>query len=459
MHGHRSLRFSLYAVALAAMAIALLTLSWRVVHPVLDPGVVAMALLVVAAEVLAVALPNQGAVSLGYPISMAAVLVFGPATGGLIAAGGALSSVRPKGELWIPKTIFNMSQLAVSATLAGLVYGYSRTLLAGQPWANVTPVFGHPFSGHDFPAIVIPALALVAVGVFSNFALIGFGARILYGVSLREFWASSLSWMTLTQIALGLVGFLIAQIYASLTLPLHGHPNPWLGVVGLGLFVLPLVLARETYQQFLRLRETYTDAVRSLVTAIEAKDAYTKGHSLRVAELSVAMATDIGFDPQHTARLEIAALLHDLGKVGVSHSILSKPGLLTDEEMQEIRKHPDIGAGILKGVPFLQDVAPWVEAHHERADGRGYGHGLSGQSIPLEARVLAVADSFDAMTSARPYRAPLPEDLAITELRACSGTQFDGLAVESLCRVLRTPIAESEALPSLGIGDTVSGNE
>jgi putative nucleotidyltransferase with HDIG domain len=454
MHGHRNLRFSLYAATLAGLAIGLLALSWRVVPPDVNPGVIAMALLVVAADVLAVALPNQGAVTLSYPISMAAVLLFGPATGGLIAAGGALSSVRPKGELWVAKSVFNMSQVVVSATLAGLAYAYSRTLIAGESWAKVASLFGKAFSGPDFPAIVIPALLLVVVGVFTNFALIGFGAKMLYGVSLREFWASSLSWMTLTQIALGLVGFLIAQIYASL-----GHDAAWLGVVGLGLFVLPLVLARETYQQFLRLRETYTDAVRSLVTAIEAKDAYTKGHSLRVAELSVAIAADIGFNPQRTARLEIAALLHDLGKVGVSRAILSKPGSLTDEEMREIRRHPDIGAGILEGVPFLQDVAPWVEAHHERADGKGYGHGLSGQSIPLEARILAVADSFDAMTSARPYRAPLPEDLAIVELKSCSGTQFDGATVESLCRVLGSPIADTEALPGLGLAETVGEDE
>jgi putative nucleotidyltransferase with HDIG domain len=443
MHGHRSLRFSLYAVALAALAVALLVWATRL-HPLTLSsadlvGVLVMGVLVVTAEVLAVALPNQGAVSLSYPVSMAAVLVFGPFAGGLIAAGAALSSVRPKGELWAAKSVFNMSQLAISATLAGLAYHF---ISHGRYVAQAA------FSADVLLRFILPALGvLVLTGVACNFVLIGFGARILYGVSLRDFWASSLSWMTLTQIALGFVGYLIAQIYVVL------------GVLGFGLFVLPLVLARETYQQYLRLRETYTDAVRSLVTAIEAKDAYTKGHSVRVAELAVAMAADFAFDPQHVSRLEIAALLHDLGKVGVSRTILSKPGTLTAEEMQQIRKHPDIGAGILEGVPFLQDVVPWVAAHHERADGKGYGHGLTGLAIPLEARILAVADCYDAMTSARSYRAPLGQSAAVEELRACSGTQFDGEAVESLCRVLGETMTEPDALPGLDTAQAVTSDE
>ena len=445
MHGHRNLRFSLYAAALAVLAVLLLILAWRISPPVQDVGVLAMAALVIAAEVLAVAIPNQGAVSLSYPITMAALLIFGPATGGLIAAGAALSSVRPKGELWLAKSVFNVSQLALSATLAGLAYR--------SPWIGGRFVLESPISGADFPRIILPALVLVMTGVVANFVLMGFGARILYGVPLRDFWASSLSWMTLTQVALGLVGFLIAQIYVVLR-----AQDPALGVLGFGLFVLPLVLARETYQQYLRLRETYTDAVRSLVAAIEAKDAYTKGHSLRVAEMAVAISKDLGLAPQRIARLEIAALLHDLGKVGISRNILSKPGALTAEEMREIRRHPDIGAGILEGVPFLQDVVPWVEAHHERADGKGYGHGLAGQAIPLEARILAVADSFDAMTSARPYRAPLLEYAALAELRACTGSQFDAIVVESLCRTVGSPAAAPNVVPRID-GAQIAGTD
>jgi HD-GYP domain-containing protein (c-di-GMP phosphodiesterase class II) len=152
-------------------------------------------------------------------------------------------------------------------------------------------------------------------------------------------------------------------------------------------------------------------------------------------------------------------LLHDLGKVGVSRAILSKSGPLTSEEMGQIKKHPDIGAGILEGVPFLQDIVPWVQAHHERADGAGYGRGLSGHAIPLEARVLAVADCFDAMTSARSYRAPMSQTEAVAELSACSGTQFDPEAVRSLCRTLGLSGATSDALPGLEPVQVVESDE
>lgn len=429
MHGHPSLRFFVYTATVCVSALMLLIYAWGKMPPQASPAVFFMGALVVTAEVLAVALPNQGSISISYPMSLACILLFGPATGGLIAAAAALSGARPRGGVWIARLLFNMSQLALSATVAGLVYSLTGgRFIAGQQLA-----------GADFPKILLPALALVITGVFSNFVLTWIGARLLYGVSFKEFWVSVLSWMTLTQVSLGFVGFLIAQIYVAL------------GVLGFGLFVLPLVLARETYQQYLKLRETYTDAVRSLVAAIEAKDAYTKGHSLRVAETAVAMAQDMEFDPQRTSRLEIAALLHDLGKVGISHTILAKPGSLSPQEIRDIRRHPDIGAGILEGVPFLQDVVPWVEAHHERTDGTGYSHGLKGQGIPIEARVLAVADCYDAMTSARSYRAPLTETAAIAELRACSGSQFDGDVVESLCRAIGISEPVSGALPGLGI--------
>jgi putative nucleotidyltransferase with HDIG domain len=437
MHGHRSLRFSLYTALLFAFAAFAVRYGWSMAPVGPSVGLVFMGALVVAAEILAVALPNEGHISLSYPVSMACIIVFGPAAGGLVAAAAALSGVRPKGNLWLIKGVFNVSQLALSATLAGIVYSQAggRFILA------------QAFTGADFPRAILPALVLVATGFVSNFVLSAIATWILYGVSLKEFWLSVVSWMTLTQLSLGLVGFLIAQIYVAL------------GVYGFGLFVLPLVLARESYQQYVHLRETYTDAVRSLVAAIEAKDAYTKGHSLRVAEKAVSMARDLGFSPQHTARLEIAALLHDLGKVGVSHAILSKPGPLTADEMQQIRKHPDIGARILEGVPFLQDVVPWVQSHHERADGHGYGHGLRGHAIPLEARILAVADCFDAMTSARPYRDPLSENEAIAELRTCSGSQFDSDAVESLCRSLGASFVAGEGLPGLVEAQVVSPDE
>ena len=129
-------------------------------------------------------------------------------------------------------------------------------------------------------------------------------------------------------------------------------------------------------------------------------------------------------------RVRLAGLLHDLGKIGVADTILQKPGALSEAEWNEMRKHPELGARIFSGAN-LDDLSAWVLAHHERPDGRGYPSGLAGDEIPLEARILAVADSFEAMTSDRVYRKGMPVEDALAELRACAGTQFDGEVVEA----------------------------
>jgi len=191
------------------------------------------------------------------------------------------------------------------------------------------------------------------------------------------------------------------------------------------LFVVPLIVARQTYQQSIRLRGAYADTVGSMVAALEAKDIYTKGHSLRVAEYAVLISKALELAPAAIARIEYAALLHDLGKVGVSRRVLDKQASLTADEYDEIKRHPAIGAHILSDVPYLADLVPIIAAHHERLDGSGYGQGLEGAAIPFESRILAVADAYDAMTSARPYRGAMSHEAAMDQLLQGRGTQFD----------------------------------
>jgi putative nucleotidyltransferase with HDIG domain len=171
-----------------------------------------------------------------------------------------------------------------------------------------------------------------------------------------------------------------------------------------------------------------------MVAALEAKDVYTKGHSLRVAEYAVLTAGALGVPPATIERIEYAALLHDLGKVGVSHRVLDKESSLSVAEYDEVKRHPDIGAHILSDVPYLADIVPLIAAHHERLDGSGYGHGLVGDKIPFEARILAVADAYDAMTSVRPYRGAMPHEAAMAQLLQGCGTQFDGDVVAAFER-------------------------
>lgn len=165
--------------------------------------------------------------------------------------------------------------------------------------------------------------------------------------------------------------------------------------------------------------------MHSLVNAVDAKDAYTCGHSERVALLSRTLAQQAGFGEALTERIYMAGLLHDVGKIGVPEAVLQKTGRLTPEEFEQIKQHPEIGARILRGIKQIEDVVPGVLYHHERYDGKGYPSRLAGENIPLLGRVICLADCFDAMTSSRTYRKAMPLEAALTEIRRCSGTQFD----------------------------------
>jgi HD-GYP domain-containing protein (c-di-GMP phosphodiesterase class II) len=169
----------------------------------------------------------------------------------------------------------------------------------------------------------------------------------------------------------------------------------------------------------------FLGTLQALVAAIDAKDPYTRGHSQRVALLSRDLAAALGMPEEFVKQIHLAGLVHDVGKIGVPEAVLCKAGKLTDEEMARIRQHPQIGYRILKDIPQIRELLPAVLCHHESWDGSGYPTGLSGEEIPLIARIVAVADGFDAMSSSRTYRAALPRDQVFAELERCAGTQFD----------------------------------
>ncbi len=170
--------------------------------------------------------------------------------------------------------------------------------------------------------------------------------------------------------------------------------------------------------------QSYMQTVESLAAAVDARDRYTQNHSQNVAEYASLLAMDLGLPPNQVRLIRIAGLLHDVGKIGVSDSILRKPGALTEEERAKIMEHPELGERILSATIFTE-ILPWVLSHHERWDGAGYPHGIAGEEIPLEARILAVCDAYDAMVSDRPYRQGMDHAAAIREIRRSAGTQFD----------------------------------
>ena len=170
--------------------------------------------------------------------------------------------------------------------------------------------------------------------------------------------------------------------------------------------------------------------IKTLLNALKCKDNYTWGHSLRVAYFCVSAGKEMQLSDDQIYELEVSALFHDIGKIGVPDSVLLKPSRLTDDEFLEMKLHPTKSFEILHDLPIFRKIAANVKYHHERFDGRGYPEGLKGENIPLFSRIILIADTFDAMTSSRPYRKGLPFEVAFSELREFGGTQFDPYIVE-----------------------------
>lgn len=173
------------------------------------------------------------------------------------------------------------------------------------------------------------------------------------------------------------------------------------------------------------LRELFYKTIKLIAAALDAKDPYTHGHSMRVTMYSMILAKKLNLDDTMLEEIETAGLLHDIGKIGIPQSILCKPGKLTNEEFEVMKSHPEQGEKMLKDIKKLTLISNWLRTHHEKWDGTGYPNGLKGEEIPLSGRIIALADTYDAMTSDRPYRKALSHETAIDEIKRCAGTQFD----------------------------------
>ncbi len=204
-------------------------------------------------------------------------------------------------------------------------------------------------------------------------------------------------------------------------------------------------LSSNIHQKNFQMRENFLRTIETLSTALEFKDPYTMGHSERVATYSVAMAQVLGL--KDIDSIQAAALMHDIGKIGIPESILNKNGRLAPEELQVIREHPEKGYLILNIIEDFHEIKHMIRYHHEWYDGNGYPHGLSGESIPIGARIIAIADAFDAMTSHRPYRSALPIDHAIAEINKMAGSQFDPAIVVIFNQLDHDTLSESSSPP------------
>lgn len=410
-------RFHLAASATCVLGVVALAASGVWLPPHWGLALLVLVLATLLAENMAVPLHRGLTTSLSFSMSVAANILLGPTAAGIVSLCGALNLEDIRNRVPPTVVLFNAGQVTLAQVLAGWAYLQSggRTLLGEG-------LFFVPIATDEVLSLVFPIalLALVAFGV--NTVMVAVGYSLKYGASIAKVWREHFAWSFSAQMSLSVVGVFVAQVMS-------------IEILGLILFVLPLAVSRQVYSRYVRLRSGYLDTVRSLVGALEAKDLYTRGHSERVSKYAAAIAVSMGMDERQVERIKLAAQLHDLGKVGLSNALLSKPGGLTAHEYLEVRRHPRVGADLVQRVPDLADLVPIIRHHHERYDGAGYESGLSGSDIPLESRILSVADSFDAMTSERAYRSAMTPTEAVQEILSCRGSQFDPEIVDHISAV------------------------
>ena len=337
-----------------------------------------------------------------------ALLLYGPSAAVAVSLGyGVVVVALLSRGVRLVKGPYNMAMFVLSAALAAEVFA----LVAGMD-RGPRPVE----LGMWIPAIVLA----VIVYTTANNVLLSLALWVTGGPSPMR----SLPGL----FAVAWFGPLLATGFDLAAYVVAVEAEPY----ALVLLLVPLISARRSLAGVEAQRLSLDRAVRALVRLVEVKDKYTRGHAERVADLSDRVAQRLGLDATERYWIRIGAVLHDVGKIGVPLEVLNKPGRFTEEEYWQMRKHPDLGADLLENVDALAPAVPLVRQHHERIDGCGYPRGLSGDEVPLATRIVSAVDSWDAMTTTRPYREGLPAEVAVAELRIHTGTQFDARVVDAL---------------------------
>ena len=320
------------------------------------------------------------------------------------------------------KAVFNVSQFVLAEAAAVATY----LLLNGQP------LVGRTMGARSLAAFV----GAVTVWLVLNKLAVSTVVSAADGKDTREHWLYSMRLSAAYDIFSFPLIYLFAVVYVE-----YGM---WVTTV----LALPLLGVRQFYKQNVALQKINEELLQLMVATVEAQDPYTSGHSQRVARYARAVAKAAGMGARESERIAVAALLHDVGKIyGEFAPILRKPGRLTDEEYGVMKTHPARGAALVEKVTHFADIVPAILAHHEAWDGRGYPNGLSGDRIPLAARVIAIADTIDAMSSSRPYREALAPETVRAEFERERGRQFD----PELCAAILKPEAWREIVSELTI--------
>jgi HD domain len=343
--------------------------------------------------------------------TLAAVVLLGPVFAALVGATSLLSMRR---QLRVAERLFNGAMHALSGLAAGKAY----LMLGG--------VVGLPHPDQFLYKIMLPFAVAAAVHVLANHTLIWVVYRLNRGSQMlrRESLESSVGLLLASDLGYASLGLVIASLWTVMN---------WFAAV---LVLIPLFVARWAMGQFAEQQRAYAATMNALCQAVETKDYYTRGHGDRVSRGAVMIARQVGMNSDRCEAIKFAGMLHDVGKLGVPTQVLQKTGALTEDEFAAIQLHPMRGLEIVREIGFLYEALNGIMHHHERIDGRGYPMGLAGHEIPEFARVIAVADAFDSMTSTRSYREAKSIELAVRELRKGSGSQFDPLVVEAFIDAL-----------------------
>ena len=372
-------------------------------------------LLVFAADNLSAPLPKAGSVSVNFGLLLASLILYGPSTAIIVTAVVMLNIREFTKKVPYYKHIFNAGQYLISMGAAALVFEnlYNRDI------AN----FFYPKN------IGIIFLSVIIFFILNTILTTG-AISISERANFINIWVFNFAWLIPSQFFLGAMAAAISFLYRLY------------GPFTLLFTCLPLVIAQYTYLLRIKERKALLSSILQIVKVVEAKDVYTAGHSVRVAEYSEEIAREMGLNEYDIEILTNLANLHDIGKIQIDLSLLNKRGKLSDSDWKEMKRHPIVGYDIVKEITFLKDKADAVLYHHERIDGRGYPYGKKGDDIPLFAKILCVADSYDAMTTERPYREALSREQAILELKRNSGKQFDPVVCKTMIEILEKKYQE-----------------
>jgi HD-GYP domain-containing protein (c-di-GMP phosphodiesterase class II) len=361
---------------------------------------------------------GEGLYSVSFVMVIAAIILRGPAEAG-IAAGFGFITLKGARKGPVIRHLFNMCELSLAATLAGLAYH-----AIGNPISSTADMF---------PQVIAPVALATLVHFLVNTTLVASVFALVRGTRFVTIWRAQYAKLLGGYVAFAVLGVVLAALY------LHMH-------IAAAIFLLvPLLVARGAFQSAIEMERGFEATVRSLIKAIEAKDEYTRGHAERVSKLSEMTSRAYGLSGQQCRVIRYIALMHDIGKLGVSTKILAKPGKLTPEEYEHMKQHPVRGYEIVSDIDFLKEAGETaVRHHHERMDGKGYPDGLAGEQIPVIARIVMVCDAFDSMTSTRVYRKAKSIEEALVELHRCVGTQFDPESLAALEKAIAREGWEAE---------------